>query len=70
MEQGKMEVRIPEMRQYVARLEHSVRKLAGSIIFAAGLVAGTELYLGGRLELALAVGIAELVLLVWIIFSR
>jgi predicted unusual protein kinase regulating ubiquinone biosynthesis (AarF/ABC1/UbiB family) len=70
MEQGRMEVRIPELRQHVTRLEHSVRKLAGSIIFAAGLVAGTELFLGGRLEYALGLGAAELVLLIWILFGR
>ena len=70
MEQGHMEVRMPEMKQHVTRLEHSVRKLAGSIVFAAGLVAGTDLYLGGHLEIALGVGAAELILLVWILFSR
>ena len=70
MEQGRMEVRMPEMKQHVTRLEHSVRKLGGSIVFAAGLVAGTELYLGGHLEVALGVGAAELILLIWILFSR
>ena len=39
MEQGRMEVRMPEMKQHVARLERGMRKLAGAIIFAAGLVA-------------------------------
>ncbi len=70
IEQGRVDVRMPEMKQHVARLEHSVRKLAGAIIFAAGLVAGTELYLGGHLEIAVALGAAELVLLGWILFGR
>jgi predicted unusual protein kinase regulating ubiquinone biosynthesis (AarF/ABC1/UbiB family) len=70
MEQGRMEVRMPEMKQHVTRLEHSVRKLAGSIVFAAGLVSGTDLFLGGHLEFALGVGVAELILLLWILFSR
>jgi hypothetical protein len=65
-----VDVRMPEMKQHVARLEHSVRKLAGSIIFAAGLVAGTELFLGGHLEIAAALGAAEILLLGWILFGR
>jgi predicted unusual protein kinase regulating ubiquinone biosynthesis (AarF/ABC1/UbiB family) len=70
MEQGKLEVRMPEMKQHVTRLEHGMRKLAGSIIFAAGLVAGTDLFLGGHLEYALGLAAAELVLLGWILFGR
>ncbi len=70
IEQGRVDVRMPEMKQHVSRLEHSVRKLAGSIIFAAGIVAGTELYLGGHLEIAAALGAAELILLGWILFGR
>ena len=70
VEQGRVDIRIPELKQHVARLEHGVRKLAGSIIFAAGLIVGTDLYLGGHPEIALGVGAAELILLVWILFSR
>ena len=70
MEQGRMEVRMPDLKQHVTRLEHGVRKLAGSVIFAAGLLAGTELFLGGHAELALGLGAAELLLLIWILFGR
>jgi len=49
-EQGKLEARMPEPKYNVARLERGVRKLAGSIIFAAGLVACTELFLRARLR--------------------
>jgi predicted unusual protein kinase regulating ubiquinone biosynthesis (AarF/ABC1/UbiB family) len=70
IDQGRMEVRMPEMKMHVARLEHSVRKLAGSIVFAAGLVAGTDFYLAGHWQIALGLGAAELVLLLWILFSR
>ena len=70
IEQGRVDLRMPEMKQHVARLEHGIRKLAGSIIFAAGLIAGTELYLGGHLEIAAAVGAAEIILLGWILFGR
>ena len=70
VEQGRVELRMPEMKQHVARLEHSIRKLGGAIVFAAGLVAGTNLYLGGHLQLALGVGAAEAVLLLWILLGR
>jgi predicted unusual protein kinase regulating ubiquinone biosynthesis (AarF/ABC1/UbiB family) len=70
MDQGRLEVRMPEMKQHVARLERGVRKLAGSIVFAAGLIAGTELYLAGRIEIAIGVGVAELLLLAWVVLGR
>jgi predicted unusual protein kinase regulating ubiquinone biosynthesis (AarF/ABC1/UbiB family) len=70
MEQGRMEVRVPDLKQQVTRLEHGVRKLAGSVIFAAGLLADTELFLGGHIEYAAGLGAAELILLLWILFGR
>lgn len=70
LEQGKLEVRIPELKQHVARLARGTRKMAGSIVFAAGLLAATQLYLGGHEGLALAFGAADGVLLLWLIFSR
>jgi predicted unusual protein kinase regulating ubiquinone biosynthesis (AarF/ABC1/UbiB family) len=70
MEQGRLEVRMPEMKTHVARLEKGVRKLAGSIIFAAGLLAGTLLYIAGHPEIALGFAGVELVLLAWIMFGR
>jgi hypothetical protein len=70
MEQGRMEVRMPDLKQHVTRLEHGVRKLAGSVIFAAGLLASTELFLGGHVPYAVGLGAAELLLLIWILFGR
>jgi len=70
VDQGRVDIRVPEMRQHFQRLEHSVRKLGAAIVFAAGLVAGTNLYLGGHLEIALGFAVAEVVLLGWILFGR
>jgi predicted unusual protein kinase regulating ubiquinone biosynthesis (AarF/ABC1/UbiB family) len=70
LEQGRLEVRVPEMKAHVGRLERGVRKLAGSIIFAAGMLAGTELFIAGHLSLALGLAAVELALLVWIVFGR
>jgi predicted unusual protein kinase regulating ubiquinone biosynthesis (AarF/ABC1/UbiB family) len=70
LEQGRLEVRMPEMKVHVGRLERGVRKVAGSIIFAAGMLACTELYIAGHLHLAIALAAAELVLLAWIVLGR
>jgi predicted unusual protein kinase regulating ubiquinone biosynthesis (AarF/ABC1/UbiB family) len=69
-EQGKLEVRMPEMKQHVARLERGVRKLAGSIIFAAGLIGAIGLDLGGKTDAAIIVGAVEILLLGWILLGR
>ena len=70
VQDGRLEVRIPELRQHMARLEAGIHKLAGCIVFAAGLVAATQLYLGGQPTLALGLGATELILLIWILFAR
>ncbi len=53
MEQGKLEVRTPELTKEVRRLEAGTRQITGSIIFAALLLGGIQLYLAGQ---ALAAG--------------
>ncbi len=70
LQQGRLDVRTPELKQHMARLEIGIRKLSGCVVFAAGLVAGTQLYLGGRLLFALVLGGAELILLLWILLAR
>ncbi len=70
LQQGKMEVRTPELKQHMARLEAGIHRLSGSILFSAALVAGTQLFLGGRLPLALLLWALGLVLLLWILIAR
>ncbi len=70
IERGRLEVRIPEMQRYVARLERGARKLGGSVVFAAGLLAATAFYLSGKPELALGVSVAEAALLLWLLLGR
>jgi predicted unusual protein kinase regulating ubiquinone biosynthesis (AarF/ABC1/UbiB family) len=69
MLEGKLEVRTPELRQRIEALESGMRKIAGSIVFAAGLIAGTQLYLNGRLEAVLILGAAEFLLLLWLLLA-
>ncbi len=70
IEQGRLEMRLPEMRQHVTRLEHGVRKLAGCIVFAALLLCGTAFYLTGNVKPALAGAAAGGCLLLWILFGK
>jgi predicted unusual protein kinase regulating ubiquinone biosynthesis (AarF/ABC1/UbiB family) len=55
LEQGKLEVRTPELSRQVTWLELATRRLAGSVIFAALLLGGIQLYLAR--EPALAAGL-------------
>ena len=52
MEQGRLEVKVPELREKLGRLERSQRKLAGAVVFGVFLVAGMQLYLAHELSLA------------------
>ena len=67
--EGRLEVRTPDLRQQLEKLEVGFRKLAGAIVFAAGLLAWTQFYLGGHKLLALLVGAGEFLLLLWIFFG-
>jgi len=70
IEDGKMEVRIPELRRYVDRFERLGRKLAGSVIFAAVLIAAALIYSTGQPQIALGFGVADLLVLLWVLLGR
>jgi predicted unusual protein kinase regulating ubiquinone biosynthesis (AarF/ABC1/UbiB family) len=70
LEQGKLEVKTPELSQKVTHLEHSLRRLVGAILFFAFFVAGVNLYMGGFLYPAAASGLAAVTILIWVLFSR
>jgi predicted unusual protein kinase regulating ubiquinone biosynthesis (AarF/ABC1/UbiB family) len=70
MQEGKLEVRTPELQRHLARVEAGIRKLAACIVFAGGLVAGTQLFLGGRQLIAALLGAADFILLLWILLAR
>jgi predicted unusual protein kinase regulating ubiquinone biosynthesis (AarF/ABC1/UbiB family) len=70
IEQGRLDVRVPEMRQQIGRLERSLRKLGGAIVFAAGVIAASILLTAGHVLTALGLGAAGLLLLLWILLGR
>jgi predicted unusual protein kinase regulating ubiquinone biosynthesis (AarF/ABC1/UbiB family) len=70
LEQGRLEIRLPELKQYVTRLERATRKLSISIIFASTLFVGAAFYLTGRASAAAGFGGAAFLLLLWLVFGR
>jgi predicted unusual protein kinase regulating ubiquinone biosynthesis (AarF/ABC1/UbiB family) len=70
LEQGKLEIRLPELKQYVARFERGVRKLVVSIIFASFLFVGAAFYLTGHPPVAAGFAVAALGSLLWLVFGR
>jgi predicted unusual protein kinase regulating ubiquinone biosynthesis (AarF/ABC1/UbiB family) len=70
LEQGKLEVRLPELKQYVTRFERVGRKLAASILFASVLFVSTAFYLTGHPAIAAGFGVVDLALLLWLMFGR
>ena len=58
-ERGDLQIRSPQLERQVSRLEHSVRLLAGTVLLAAGLLAGVQVYLAGRTEVALGIGLVS-----------
>jgi predicted unusual protein kinase regulating ubiquinone biosynthesis (AarF/ABC1/UbiB family) len=70
IEQGRLEVQLPEMKGQIARLERRINRLSAAILFAALLVAAVELYLAGALGLAIAGGAGAFLALVWVLVGR
>jgi predicted unusual protein kinase regulating ubiquinone biosynthesis (AarF/ABC1/UbiB family) len=70
LEQGRIEVKVPEVRHALSRLERSVRLLAAAVVFAGVLIAGAMLYLGGHPRLALGAAIGDLVVVAVILLRR
>ena len=70
LERGELNVGTPEVTRAVSRLEITMRKMVGGIVFAALLVTASQLYLSGRLAFSLALFGASAVALLWVILSR
>ncbi len=70
IEQGRLEVQIPELKSQFHRLERGMQRLAITILFVAFFAGGIQLYLAGALSLAAASGAAALLTLLLALFSR
>jgi hypothetical protein len=69
MERGELNVRAPQLSENIRKLEKTISKAVGGIIFAAFLLASIQLSPGEPEVLTWALRIASAVALLWIIFS-
>jgi predicted unusual protein kinase regulating ubiquinone biosynthesis (AarF/ABC1/UbiB family) len=70
MEQGKLEVRTPDLTRQMARIELGLRRATGSILFMALLLGGIQLYLAERMWPAAGLLASAGALLIWLIAAR
>ncbi len=70
MEQGRLEVQTPQLTEQTTRLQIGVQRLTAAVVFAAFLLAGTQLYTNGATDLAIAAAIAAGLALLWALFAR
>ncbi len=70
IERGDVAVQTPQLAENIARLEFSVRRLLGAVVFAGALFSGAQFYLGGERGLGgvlLAIAGAALV---WVMITK
>ena len=70
IEQGRLEVRTPDLRASLVHLERSLGRLAGAIVFAALLLSAIQVFLAGYLLMAGGLGLGALAALAWVILRR
>ena len=70
IEQGRLEVQIPEMKNQLGRLERRIHRLGAAIIFAALFTGSVQLYLAGAEPLAWGCAAAALLALLWTLAGR
>lgn len=71
IERGDLAVRAPEVNQQIIMLERAIRRLANSVIFAALLVGGLQLYINGQTIMGLVLLGGALLSILWILlFGR
>lgn len=67
MEQGNLEVRTPELKKCIDRLDRSVNRLAGAVIFAALLLGAVQIYIAGNVALAGILAGAAVLAILWML---
>jgi hypothetical protein len=70
LENGELEVRVPQLTTQVRNLEHAVNRLAGGLVFGALLLGGIQLYLARQIGFAVPIFILAFITLLWIIFHK
>jgi len=70
IERGEIEVRTPQLVEQVGRLEITMRRMMGAIIFAGLLFSGTQMFMAGEKLIAYGFFIAAGIAGVWVLGMR
>jgi predicted unusual protein kinase regulating ubiquinone biosynthesis (AarF/ABC1/UbiB family) len=70
IEQGKLEIRNPELTRQAVKIERAIRKTAGAVVFLAFLMSSVQLYTTDNVLFAEIGTAAALLSLAWVIFGR
>jgi len=70
VEQGNLDVRTPDLKKGLDRVNRSVIRLAGAVIFAAFLLSAVQIYTTGNLLLSGILAGAAIISLAWIVWPR
>jgi predicted unusual protein kinase regulating ubiquinone biosynthesis (AarF/ABC1/UbiB family) len=69
IESGELEVRVPSITHQITRLDRTLRKLVGAIIFAAFLLVSGQLFLAGQMYISGGMAVIAFFIGLWILFS-
>lgn len=70
IEQGRLEVQAPELRTQMSHLNRRLHRLGAAIVFAALLIAGVQLYLGGAITFAIIASLLAMFAFIWMAAGR
>ena len=70
LERGEIAVQVPRLSRLISRLEQTIRRMAGGVVFAALLIGGVQLYLAEQVALGGVLFAGAGLALLWVIFAR
>ena len=70
IEQGRLEVQVPEIRIHFTLLERRINRLSGAIVFAIFFYSSVQLYLAQHVQLAVITAVAAGITMLWILIGR
>lgn len=70
VEQGNLDVRTPDLKKGLARVNQTINRLIGAVVFSAFLLSASQIYITGNFLLAGILAGAAIITLVWIVWPR
>ncbi len=70
LERGEIAVRVPRLSRQISRLEQTLRRMVGGVVFAALLMGGVQLHLAGQVNFGGILFAGAGLSLAWVILAR